>query len=90
MFALGDMGNQQATLKEHDRSLADMRKRISKISAERKKAEDKLLELQAPMELTCRELTEELSRVQGDLKLVLEEKSGTKAELEQERIAPMR
>ena len=50
--------------------------------------EDKLLELQAAMELACRELKEELSRVQGDLKLALEEKNTDKSELEQERITP--
>ena len=39
------------------------------------------------MKLACCELKEELSQLQGDLKLALEEKNTTKAELEQERIA---
>jgi len=71
-------------LKEQDRSLANLRKSIDEISAE--KAEDKLLELQAAMEQACREVKEELSRVQGDLKLALKEKNTAKAQLERERI----
>ena len=60
MFALEHMGNQQAALKERDRYHTDLRKRVDEISVERKKAEDKLLELQVAMELACRELAEEL------------------------------
>ena len=83
-FALEHMGGQQATLKEHNRALADLRKRVDEIST--KKTEDKLLELQADMKresTTYRKLKEELLRVHGDLKLAFEEKNVAKVELEQ-------
>ena len=75
-------------MKEQNRALAKLRKKVDEISAE-KKAEDKLLELQAHMEresTACRELKEELSRVHRDLKLTLEEKNMAKVELEPERV----
>ena len=67
MFALGHMDNQQAALKEQNRALADLRKMIKEIFVEKKKAEDKLLELHADMECESTaysELKEELSRLQ--------------------------
>ena len=49
VFAFGHMGSLKVTLKEWNRALADLRKRVDDISA-KKKAEDKLLELYADME----------------------------------------
>jgi len=63
MFVLGHMGSQQASLKERNRALVDLRKKVNEMSTE-KKAKDKLLKLQAVMECeptVCRELKEELS-----------------------------
>jgi len=49
VFSFGHMNSQQATLKEQNRALANLRKRVEEISA-KKKAKDKLLELHADME----------------------------------------
>ena len=43
------MGSLQVTLKEQNRPIADLRKRVNDISA-KKKGEDKLLELHVDME----------------------------------------
>jgi len=50
VFSFGHMNSQQATLKEQNRALANLRKRVEEISAKKKKAKDKLLELHADME----------------------------------------
>ena len=96
MFAFEHMSSQHATLIEHNRAFSNMRKKVTEISVEKKRADDKLLKLQADMEhesTTCRELKEELLRVQGDFTLDLEDKDVAlrlvverKAELEHERV----
>ena len=50
VFSFRHMNSQQATLKEQNRALANLRKWVDEIFAKKKKAEDKLLELHADME----------------------------------------
>ena len=78
-------------MKEQNMALIDLRKNVNITSAE-KKAEDTLLELLVVMEresTACREL-KELSLVQNDLKLDLEEKNVVRLSWSKKGLSPKR
>ena len=66
MLTLGHMGHQQATLNDQNKALTDSERRVTEVSVEKKRTEDKLSALQADIEreLTIsRGLKEEILRV---------------------------